>query len=199
MTDLLDLMRARRSVRRYTAQPVPDALLHQILEAGRWGPSAHNRQPWRFAVLADPARRQALAEAMAARFRVDLAAAGLPAARIDEQVARSQVRIGGAPALIVLFLSMADMDEYPDARRQEAERTMAIQSVALAAQNMLLAAHDAGLGACWVCAPLFCPDVVRDVLALPVDWEAQGLLTIGYPAEVRSKDRALVETKTRWF
>ncbi len=60
---------------------------------------------------------------------------------------------------------------------------MAVQSVALAAQNMLLMAHAEGLGACWMCAPLFCPDVVRAALALPADWEAQALLTLGYPAE----------------
>ncbi len=136
---------------------------------------------------------------MGARFGDDLAADGVPAEEVERQVARSVARISGAPAVIVLFVSMADMDTYPDARRQEAERIMAIQSVALAAQNMLLMAHAEGLGACWMCAPLFCPDVVRAVLDLPDDWEAQGLLTLGYPAEHRTRDRDLVETKTRWY
>ena len=49
--------------------------------------------------------------------------------------------------------------------RQAAERTMAVQSVALACQNLLLAAHAHGLGACWMCAPLFAPELVRDTLA----------------------------------
>ncbi len=55
------------------------------------------------------------------------------------------------------------MDNYGDPRRDQNEYVMAAQSAAMAGQNLLLAAHDAGLGACWMCAPLFCPDVVRDV------------------------------------
>ena len=87
---------------------------------------------------------------------------------------------------------MADMDQYPDDRRQQAERVMAVQSVALAAQNLLLAAHAEGLGACWMCAPLFCPDVVRDALALPEDWEAQALIHAGISGRT-----ALSETGNR--
>jgi nitroreductase len=59
---------------------------------------------------------------------------------------------------------------------------MAVQSVAMAVQNLLLAAHAEGLGACWMCAPLFCPDTVREAMGLPEDWEAQAVITLGYPA-----------------
>jgi coenzyme F420-0:L-glutamate ligase/coenzyme F420-1:gamma-L-glutamate ligase len=114
-------------------------------------------------------------------------------------VDRSYQRISSAPAVIVVCMSLDDMDQYPDVRRQEAERTMAVQSVALAAQNLLLMAHAEGLGACWLCAPLFCPDVVRNELSLPGDWEAQALLTLGYPAEERTRDREPLETRTLWY
>jgi coenzyme F420-0:L-glutamate ligase/coenzyme F420-1:gamma-L-glutamate ligase len=77
---------------------------------------------------------------------------------------------------------MADMDRYPD-KRQRAEHLMAVQSTAMAVQNLLLAATADGLGACWMCAPLFCPDVVRAALALPDDWEPQALVTLGGPAD----------------
>jgi len=60
---------------------------------------------------------------------------------------------------------------------------MAIQGTAMAAQSLLLAAHAAGLGACWICAPMFCPDTVAAVLDLPADWEPQALVTLGYAAE----------------
>ncbi|MEW6579642.1 MAG: nitroreductase family protein [Chloroflexota bacterium] len=196
---LLALMQARRSIRRYSDRPVSRAALERLLEAARWASSAHNRQPWRFAVLSQPEPRLQLAEAMGERFRRDLLADGLMADDVERQVARSVARIGGAPAVIVVFLSMADMDRYPDERRQSLEREMAAQSVALAVQNMLLMAHVQGLGACWMCAPLFCPEVVRKTLGLPPDWEAQALLTVGYPAEQRRKDRAPLETKVRWF
>jgi F420 biosynthesis protein FbiB-like protein len=192
-------MHTRRSIRRYADRPIPADVLRRVLEAGCWAPSAHNRQPWRFAVLTDPARRASLARVMGARFRSDLLADGLPTQEVERQVTRSYERIGSAPALVVLCLSMTDMDLYPDARRQDAERIMAIQSVALAAQNILLMAHAEGLGACWMCAPLFCPDVVRDELALPDDWEAQSLLTLGFPAEQRSKNREPLETKLVWY
>jgi F420 biosynthesis protein FbiB-like protein len=192
-------MHTRRSIRRYADRPIPADVLRRVLEAGCWAPSAHNRQPWRFAVITDPARRASLARAMGARFRSDLLADGLPTQEVERQVMRSHERISSAPALVVLCLNMTDMDQYPDERRQAAERIMAIQSVALAAQNILLMAHAQGLGACWMCAPLFCPDVVRDELALPDDWEAQALLTLGFPAEQRSKDREPLETKLVWY
>ncbi len=81
-----------------------------------------------------------------------------------------------------MALTRADMDRYPDARRSDAEYIMAVQSTAMATQNVLLAAHAEGLGACWMCAPLFCQEQVRTVLAMPDDWEPQALLTLGYPA-----------------
>jgi nitroreductase len=59
----------------------------------------------------------------------------------------------------------------------------------MAAQNLLLAAHALDLGACWMCAPLFCPDLVKQTLDLPDDWQPQALLTSGYPAEAKEKTR----------
>jgi coenzyme F420-0:L-glutamate ligase/coenzyme F420-1:gamma-L-glutamate ligase len=196
---LLEALRSRRSIRRYSERPVPRDVLWRLLEAARWAPSAHNRQPWRFAVITDPARRADLAQAMGENFRRDLEADKLPPDEVDRQVARSYERISHAPALIVLCLSMVDMDHYPDTRRGQAEWVMAVQSTALATQNVLLMAHAEGLGACWMCAPLFCPDVVRAALALSEDWEAQALLTVGYPAEQRTKDREPLETRTLWY
>lgn len=179
----LRLAQTRRSIRSYTAQPVPDDLVARLLEAARWAPSAHNRQPGRYAVLRDAAPKTRLGEALGARLRADRLADGDPADRVERDVARSRARITGAPVIVVLCLTLADMDTYPDARRAEAERLMAVQSAALAAQNLLLAAHAAGLGACWLCAPLFAPATVRAALALPEAWEPQGLITLGYPAE----------------
>lgn len=90
------------------------------------------------------------------------------------------------------------MDRYPDDKRNATEHTMAIQSTALAAQNLLLAAHHEGLGACWLCAPLFCPDVVVQTLDLPADWEPQALITLGYPTAARESTRQPLETRVLW-
>lgn len=184
-----DLIRSRRAIRRYRDEPVPQALLEELLATAVWSPSAHNRQPWRFAVLTETAAKEKLARAMGQRLRADRTADGDPPEAIEKDVARSFARITGAPVVIVVCLSLIDMDSYPDPRRSQAERLMAVQSVAMAAQNLWLAAHAAGLGACWLCAPLFVPNLVRQTLALPADWEPQGLMTLGWPAEEKSKTR----------
>lgn len=197
-TPIMDAIFHRRSIRRYRREPVPREAIQSILEAGIWAPSAHNRQPWRFAVTESPSQKEFLAQEMGARLRRDLQADGVPEAIIEHDVARSYDRITSAPVLIALCLSMVDMDSYPDERRSQAEYLMAVQSVAMAGQNILLAAHENGLGACWMCAPLFCPDVVRSALDLPADWQPQALLTLGYPAETREKTRQPVESKVVW-
>lgn len=179
---LAEVIAERRSIRRYRPDPIDDAQLDALLTAACWAPSAHNRQPWRFAVLRDDAPKQRLARAMGDRLRADRARDGDSEAAIAQDVARSHARITGAPAVIAVCLTLADMDLYPDLVRGAAERTMAVQSVAMAVQNLLLAAASDGLGACWMCAPLFCPEVVRAALDLPADWEPQALVTLGRPA-----------------
>jgi F420 biosynthesis protein FbiB-like protein len=182
-------IRGRRSIRRYEAKGVPADILEKILSVACWAPSAHNRQPWRFAVITDEGLRRGLAKAMGRALREDLAADGAPQDIIDKDVERSYQRISDAPALVLLCLTDAEMDVYPDERRRRNEWVMAAQSAAMAGQNLLLAAHAAGLGGCWMCAPLFCPEVVRETLDLPAGWQPQGLITLGYPAEIREKTR----------
>lgn len=194
MTNLLPLLQSRRSIRRYLPDPVPSALIEQILTAATWAPSAHNRQPWRFAIITKTAVKHKLAAAMGAKLRADLEADGLQPDLIEKDADRSYQRITNAPLLILLCLTMVDMDSYPDEKRQQNEWLMAVQSTALAGQNLLLAAHALGLGACWMCAPLFSPDIVRQTLDLPDDWQPQALITMGYPAEVRQKTRKSLDS-----
>lgn len=197
--DLLPSIEQRRSIRRYTEDQIPRELLLTLLQAASWAPSAHNRQPWRFVVVQGIGQKEELAAAMGERLRVDRLAAGDAPEDVEQDVERSRQVLTGAPVLVLLCMSMAEMDKYPDARRAHAEWTMAVQSVALAAQNLLLTAHAAGLGACWRCAPLFCPDTVRETLQLPVDWEPQALISIGYPAELgRAPQRRPLSEVMRW-
>jgi len=192
------IMRERRSIRRYEDRPIPHQVLERILESATWAPSAHNRQPWRFAVAESSEMRRTLAAQMGDRLRRDLSADGLPAEVINADVERSYSRISSAPIVILVCLSVIDMDTYPDERRNRLEYTMAVQSTAMAVQNLLLAAHDEGLGACWMCAPLFCPEVAHAALTLPEDWQPQALITLGYPAVERTSTRAPLETKVVW-
>ena len=193
-----DVVFQRRSIRRYRPDVVPRNIVESLLQAAIWSPSAHNRQPWRFGVIETADQKESLAQAMGARLRHDLQADGVPTAVIEADAGRSYSRITQSPVLIVLCLSMVDMDVYTDDKRSLNEYLMAVQSVAMAGQNILLAAHDIGLGACWMCAPLFCPDVVKETLNLPDDWQPQALLTLGYPAETREKTRKPLEASVVW-
>jgi coenzyme F420-0:L-glutamate ligase/coenzyme F420-1:gamma-L-glutamate ligase len=188
----------RRSIRRYTDRPVDQAVIQRLLEAATWAPSAHNRQPWRFAVIQDKERQERLANAMNAALRADLAADGLSPEAVQAQASRRRDRLTRAPVLILLCMTMVDMDDYPDPKRRQAEWTMATQSLALAGQNLLLAAHAEGLGACWLCAPLFCPEVVRESLSLPAHWQPQAFVSLGWPAESPHKGREAWRTRVQF-
>lgn len=192
---VLNLIKDRRSIRRFEKRQIPRETLLRLLDAACWGPSAHNRQPWRFVILADFEDKAQLVEAMSTQLAADLRADGVSEAEIEKDTSRSRQRLTGAAALILVCLTMADMDTYPDSRRQQLECTMAIQSVAMASQNLLLMAQAEGLGACWMCAPLFCPDTVRQTLDLPADYQPQGVIALGYPAERPTKARQPLETR----
>jgi F420 biosynthesis protein FbiB-like protein len=170
-------------VRRFLPDPVPEATILGMIEAATRAPSAHNRQPWRFHVVSDTDGKARLAKAMGDKLRADRSKDGDDPELIRQDVERSSARINGAPTLISVCLTLDDMDTYPDARRNEAEFLMAVQSTAMAAQILLLKAQAEGLGACWMCAPLFCADTVRGALDLPASWQPQGLILLGYPAE----------------
>ena len=180
--DLATLLRGRRSVRKYQARPVAREQLEQIVEAARWAPSPHGRQPWRFVVLTQPQPKIQLAERMGENWRANLEMDGQVSEVVNIRLEKSMQRILTAPALIIPCLYLEDMDRYPDEKRQADETTMAIQSLGAAIQNMLLMAYDLGLDGGWMCAPLFCPEVVCSALDLDEHLIPHALITIGYAA-----------------
>lgn len=124
-----------------------------------------------------------LADAMAEDFERDLRQDGVVEEKIQAQIKRSKDRLTLAPVVILLCLDMTEMDSYSDEKRQQAERTMAMQSVAAAGLQLLLAAHAEGLGGVWVCAPLFAQETIQKTLNLSTTWEPQGMFYIGYTRE----------------
>jgi len=125
--------------------------------------------------------KEELAEAMAVDFERDLIRDGLAPEKIQVQIQRSKGRITSAPLAILICLDISEMDSYPDEKRQYAERTMAMQSVAAAGMQLLLAVHAEGLGAVWACWPLFAQETIRRTLHLSQSWEPHGMFFIGYP------------------
>ena len=173
----------RRSIRRLLTKKIPNDILEKILNVAIWAPSAHNSQPWRFIVIRDEDTKKNLANSMAEIWKKDLKRNNLPT-KDSEKVIEDSVRtLTDPPVLILVCLTMVDMDKYSDKRRKEAEFTMGIQSVANSIHNILLMAHVENLGACWFCAPLFCPKTVRNLLGIPKNVYPQALITLGYPAE----------------
>ncbi len=135
-------------------------------------------------MITSPAVKMQLVEAMAQDFERDLLRDGVSPEKIQAQIKRSKERITAAPAAILLCLDMSEMDSYPDEKRQQAERTMAVQSVAAAGLQLLLGAHAEGLGGVWICSPLFAQETIRKTLGLPEHWEPQGMFFVGYPDEM---------------
>lgn len=180
--DFLPLARGRRSVRAFEERPVSREALESLLEAARWAPSPHGRQPWRFVVLTRPELKARLAEAMGGEWQRTLEMDQQTPDIIQLRLEKSHERIRTAPALVLACLYLEDLDRYPDPGRQQAEEIMAIQSLGAALQNILLAAYATGLDAGWMCAPLFCPDTVRAALDLDTTLIPHALIPIGYAA-----------------
>ena len=137
---------------------------------------------------------------MAVEFQHDLEADGLPHEEIQKRVTRSRERIVSAPVVIILNLDMSEMDVYPDRKRKQAEFRMAMQSVANAGLQLLLAAQAEGLGGVWVCSPLFVQETIQNLLALPKTWEPQAMFFIGYPSVIPDvRERKPLDEIVRYF
>ena len=178
---LQDALRQRRSIRRFRDQPVPESLLLQVLDAGRWAPSAGNIQPWRMILVSDPKVRAELLEAMTDYLKEEALSTGATEEEAEETARAALEPLPRAPVLVVACMTKEIFGDRSE--RWLSEHAMGVQSVAAAVQNMLLAAHDVGLGGCWCSAPLLCPTAVRRVLGIPQGVEPQAIIALGYPDE----------------
>ncbi|MEX5720374.1 5,6-dimethylbenzimidazole synthase, partial [Geodermatophilus maliterrae] len=174
---LYAVVAARRDVRRYRPDPVPDDVLRRVLAAGHAAPSVGHSQPWRFVVVRDPATRDRAAvltdrerlrqaaglEPDAARRLLDLQLEGVREAPLGIVVCCDR----RTPAAGVLGRAT-----FPDAD---------LWSCAAAIQNLWLAARAEGLGMGWV--TLFRPEELAGLVGLPEDVATLGWLCLGWPDE----------------
>ena len=175
----------RRSVRQFTADPVDPELIEQAVGEALTAPAPHHTRPVRFVWLADAKRRVELLDRMAAAWREDLGADDRPAAEIDRRVARGRI-LYDAPEVVIPFLvsgPSGGAHVYPDDARNAAEHTMFTVAAGAAVQALLVALAVRGLGSCWIGSTIFAPDVVRETLSLPGDWEPLGAVAIGHPQQ----------------
>ena len=206
---LSELMRGRRSVRRFLPDPVPREVLRRLLEAAISAPSASNKQPWRFFVVTSRDRVDRMAAAV--RAEVDRIARHVPPE--SEAPFRAYgdyfTRFELAPAVIVvlhrglaLLSSLVDRELGDDARARIAgmERDSGLIGASLAIQNLLLAAHAEGLGASGMTGPLVAEADLKGILDIPESWGIAALIPVGYPAEEPAPpSRKPLDKVVRWI
>lgn len=151
--DLLELIKTRRSVRKFKDMQVEWHKIVNILNAGRWAPSAGNLQPWKFVVIQTPETIKNLATACLQQEWMESAKTVIVVCALPE---RTKTHYG-----------------------KKGEEIFSYQDCAAAIENMLLMIHYQKLGACWVGA--FDENEVKRAIGVPGDVRVEAVLPIGYP------------------
>jgi nitroreductase len=146
--ELMDVIRDRRSIRKYKTTPVSNDDIEYVLEAARLAPSWSNRQCWRYIVVTDEGLRKKITKR-------DWAAE--------------------APVVIV---GCAD----PTKAGNKAGKPYYMLDMGISMEHLILAAHDRGLGTCWL-GGQFDEEVVREALGVPESHRVVALTPLGYPDE----------------
>lgn len=176
--ELMEVLKSRRSIRKFQDKPVETAVLRELLEAACTAPSGINLQPWYFVAVQSPEGREKYLSFMqetAAKFRPTLEARFSRHPEVIEETGTFLTTLGGAPVVILAFLLKAEYTEGKDGRS-------AVSSVSAAIENLLLAAWNKGLGTCWMTAPIEAglSDRIRAEFA-PDKGEFLASIVLGYP------------------
>lgn len=172
MNAVLEAIKNRRSVRSYRSTPVSRDLLQTVIDAGNEAPSAMNSQPWRFVVVEDAAAKKAL-----------LGAALPQAKKVTELV--KDIDPDRYEMIKKRYAELPDPVYYsaPAVIFVIGNGRYAAHSCPLACENMMLAAHAAGLGSCWVGFGAMVTEdpKVRELLEMQEGDEIFGPILVGYP------------------
>ncbi len=185
--ELKDVIKTRRSVRKYKSKPVSKEIILELLEAASLAPSATNRQPWEFVVVhrsyldsLDQILREAFTERVSDisedAMRQAIKDLSIP---VDENGDKLKGlgyfyrTLGGAPIAIVVCVPK---ESEPWTWKNS------ISDAAAAIENLLLAAWDKGLGTCWLTGPLKTrAHMIASFLDIAEDFEIVAIVSLGYP------------------
>jgi nitroreductase len=182
--EFLAVLRARRSVRRFRPEPVAHAVLERLIEHAAWAPSASNRQDWLFIAVTREETRRALGEAVCRRWS-EIIAANRDAGWVAE-LERYAVHFSGftaAPAVIGVACREPDELMKHLAGAEAVWVGGGAASAAMAAQNLMLAAHALDLGSCCYTGALAARAELEELLAVPRRWRLLCLIGVGVPDE----------------
>lgn len=185
--DVLELVRRRRSVKAFTAEPVRRDVLESLLEAAVWAPNHKLTEPWLFYVLGDETKRRFAA------LRRSLRARKLPDPEAPEaQKALRKVYEDtiATPALVAVSCAVSD-----DPVRRDEDYA----ATAMAVQNLLLAAWSLELGSYLRTGEILEHAETRALLDVPDDHRLFGVIYLGRPADIPEKRRTPARDKTRWL
>lgn len=181
----LQFAKSRRSVRKFANRRVTREQIEQLIDAACWAPSNHNRQGWKFIIFDD----SSVIKSLAAEARKIVSESVVEAPGLGRQSADELVHLaGGFEQASVLILVMHK--KSPSIGKSILSRATGplasgeAISAAMACQNLLLAAHAMGLGACMMTAPLLAGSMWNSIKDLPLGFEPTCLIAAGYQDEI---------------
>ncbi|MFT6288071.1 MAG: nitroreductase [Alcanivorax sp.] len=198
--ELYDVMRSTFACREFTGEPVPQDVLHRIIDNARYAPSGGNRQGWRIINIADTVKKEQLAQlslTTATRYLLQMQAGESPlnavhsSAITDDQVASAEApqwliaHIRNAPTLLVVTVDLAliaSMDK-------DLDRIGLVSggSVYPLAWNILLAARNEGYGGTMTTWGVAEEPAIKMLLDIPPTWAVATIMPLGKPVKQLTK------------
>jgi nitroreductase len=185
--ELKDIIRTNGACRHYRPDPIPDAVLARVLDAGRWGPTGGNRQPVSFIAVRDRARRERLQALYLPLWEPYYAAAKEGEIRIGtrsnlllENADHFAHHMADVPVMLVVCARLADV--HPTDNALGRLTIVGGASVYPAVQNVLLAARAEGLGTALTTLLCAKEPEVKEMLGIPAEVSTAAMVTIGWPA-----------------
>lgn len=186
----LELAKGRRSSRVMSPQAIPRGHLDAIVESGLYAPSGSNQQPWHFAVVTDRELINKMKNAAAAKVElIKNRISSASAQRSFDGYIQYITFFDNSSAVICCFVEPYRgllerlLSRYAPEISVSTRENAAIQSVAAAVENMLLAAQAYGYAACWMTGPLIAKEDIESLVKPEGKWELLAMVAIGYRLE----------------